>query len=135
MLDTIRYQEKEIKKFSAILAVLMSNEQLDIIVNSSEWDEEKRDWKVPAFTYKEKKVNLPKLSKEMTRDFVDSEKEKKELYFRDSKRDADRKVSSEQGFKLNNIVRNAREAHEVSTANSSKTTNVAIRTQLTPLKN
>ena len=39
LLDTIRYQEKEVKKFQAILAILMSSEQLDIIVNNSDWNE------------------------------------------------------------------------------------------------
>ena len=38
LLDTIRYQEKEVKKFTAILGVLMSQDQLDLIVNNSEWN-------------------------------------------------------------------------------------------------
>ena len=41
--------------------MLMNSEQIDMIVNNSEWDEEKREWKVPFFTYREKNVNLPKL--------------------------------------------------------------------------
>ena len=71
LLDTIRYQEKEIKKFSAILNMLMTSDQIDMIVNNSEWDEEKREWKVPYFTYREKNVNLPKLqSKEIAKEYI-----------------------------------------------------------------
>lgn len=39
----------------------MSNDQLDMIINNSDWNEEKREWTVPNFTYKEKYVGLPKL--------------------------------------------------------------------------
>lgn len=52
LLDTIRYQEKEVKKFQAILNILMSQDQLDVIVNNSDWNEEKREWTVPNFVYK-----------------------------------------------------------------------------------
>lgn len=62
MLDTIREQEKEVKKFSAILAMLMTPDQIDHIVNNSEWNEEKKEWYVPYFTYKEKNMGLPKLA-------------------------------------------------------------------------
>jgi len=62
LLDTIREQEKEIKKFSAILNVLMNQEQIDYVVNNSDWSEEKREWTVPYFTYKEKNMGLPKLN-------------------------------------------------------------------------
>jgi len=58
--------------------MIMSSDQIEMIVNNSEWDEEKREWKVPFFTYREKNINLPKLmSKEMTKDLVESEKDKK----------------------------------------------------------
>lgn len=51
----------------------MSRDQLDMIVNNSEWDEEKREWRVPMFTYRERNVNLPKLlSKEMSKDLIES---------------------------------------------------------------
>lgn len=39
----------------------MSQEQLDYIVNNSEWSEEKREWNVPNFSYKQKNMGLPKL--------------------------------------------------------------------------
>ena len=62
MLDTIREQEKEVKKYTAILAIIMSQDQIDHIVNHSEWNEEKNEWNVPYFTYKEKNMGLPKLA-------------------------------------------------------------------------
>ncbi len=68
LLDTIRFQEKEVKKFTAILNVLMSQDQLDMIVNNSEWNQEKREWTVPNFTYKERFVQLPKLGRGDYRD-------------------------------------------------------------------
>ena len=40
----------------------------------------------------------------MTKELVETEKEKKELFFRNSKRDQDKRGSPEDGFKLNNIV-------------------------------
>ena len=38
----------------------MSQDQLDLIINNSDWNEEKREWTVPNFVYKERMVNLPK---------------------------------------------------------------------------
>lgn len=85
-MDTIRYQEKEIKKLTAIISILMSTDQLETIVNNSEWDEEKREWRVPHFTYRERMVNFPKIHG-MTKDMIEQEKDRKEIVFRDSKRD------------------------------------------------
>lgn len=61
LFDTIRFQEKQIKKFSAILNMLMSHDQIEYIVNNSEWNEERKEWNVPHFTYKQKNMGLPKL--------------------------------------------------------------------------
>ena len=41
---------------------MMNQEQIDFIVLNSEWNEEKKEWYVPYFTYKEKNMGLPKLS-------------------------------------------------------------------------
>jgi hypothetical protein len=30
----------------------MSADQLETVVKNSQWDEEKRDWKIPHFTYR-----------------------------------------------------------------------------------
>ena len=49
---------------SALEAAGLTPDQLDLIINNSEWNEEKREWIVPPFTYKEKFVQLPKLGRE-----------------------------------------------------------------------
>ena len=40
----------------------MNQDQIDHIVNNSEWNEEKEEWNIPNFTYREKNMGLPKLS-------------------------------------------------------------------------
>ena len=40
----------------------MSQDQIDHIVNHSQWSEERKEWNVPYFTYKEKNMGLPKLA-------------------------------------------------------------------------
>ncbi len=40
----------------------MSQDQLDVIVNNSDWNEEKREWTIPNFVYKERMIALPKLN-------------------------------------------------------------------------
>lgn len=39
----------------------MNQDQLDTIINNSDWNEEKREWIVPNFVYKERMIALPKL--------------------------------------------------------------------------
>lgn len=62
----------------------MSQEQLDYIVLNSQWNEEKKEWTVPSFTYKEKNMGLPKLSSKAVRKDSEEyyEKEKKEVVFK-----------------------------------------------------
>ena len=109
LLDTIRYQEKEVKKYQAIMAILMNPDQVETIINNAQWNEEGRQWDIPHFTYREKVVNFPKLHG-MTKDMIDQERDRKEIVFRDSKRDKDfDKRASYDGYKINSIVRNARE--------------------------
>jgi hypothetical protein len=64
----------------------------------------------------------------------DSEKEKKELVFKaSSQRDFDKPV--EPGFRVNNVLRNAREtSDQPSHLQSMKSTTIVNRAQLTPLK-
>lgn len=42
--------------------MIMTQEQIDHIVNNSDWNEEKGEWNVPYFAYKDKNMGLPKLS-------------------------------------------------------------------------
>ena len=60
----------------------MSQDQIDHIVNHSEWNEDNKEWTVPSFTYKEKNAGLPKLnsnnySNMVRRNSMEVEKEKK----------------------------------------------------------
>lgn len=157
LLDTIRYQEKEIKRLSAILNVLMTPEQINQISDLSEWNEERREYIVPAFTYRERNINFPKLSNQQNKDLLENERLKKEVYFT-----ADRRNSStdptddsspkrgrppkngEMNLRLNNIVRDAREGNVMEAAGSSTTRSNSIvsydvtqsrQMQLTPIKN
>lgn len=41
--------------------ILMSPDQLEHIINNSSWNDEKREWVVPPFTYRERMVNFPKV--------------------------------------------------------------------------
>ena len=55
-------------------------------------------------------VNFPKLHG-MSKEMIEQERDRKEIVFRDSRRDKDRdsdKRSSYDGYKMNSIVRNAR---------------------------
>jgi hypothetical protein len=115
----------------------MTPDQIDHIVNNSEWNEERKEWHVPYFTYKEKNMGLPKLANTGMARGEDREKKEKEIVFKaTSQRDVDR-LSSEgtTGFRVNNILKNAREG-EPTSANlqSMKSVTIVNRAQLTPLK-
>jgi hypothetical protein len=45
----------------------MTQEQLDYIVMNSEWNDEKKEWAIPYFSYKEKNMGLPKLGNTIQR--------------------------------------------------------------------
>ena len=64
------------KKFQAIVSILMNNDQLETIINNSEWDEERREWVVPHFTYRERMVNFPKLHG-MSKEMIEQERDRK----------------------------------------------------------
>ena len=120
--------------------MLVLSEQIDHIVNNSEWSEERKEWTVPYFTYKEKNMGLPKLGNTgMSRkETVDTDKEKKEIVFKaTSQRDVERTSVNEPGFRVNNILKNAREGSEPPSGNmqSMKSVTIVNRAQLTPLKN
>ena len=110
----------------------MNEDQLDLIVNNSDWNEEKRQWTIPNFVYRERFVSLPKLQsgKELS-----EEKEKKEVIFRNSRKEIYDK--REESFKMNQIVRDARQSNDYpNNINMPPKSNSAYnRAQLTPIKN
>jgi hypothetical protein len=121
--------------------MLMTSDQIDHIVNNSEWNEERKEWHVPYFTFKEKNMGLPKLGNTgMSRkEAAESEREKKEVVFKaTSQRDVDRLAANEtdKGFRVNNILKNAREGSDppISNLQSMKSVTIVNRAQLTPLK-
>ena len=84
-------------------------------------------------------VNFPKLHG-MSKEMIEQERDRKEIVFRDSRRDKDRdsdKRSSYDGYKMNSIVRNAREGEMTSVPSGQyfKNSMAAGKTaHLTPLK-
>ena len=48
----------------------MTDEQMYKVKDRTEWDEEKRKWKLPPFLIKQKEVAFPKLGAN-TREFID----------------------------------------------------------------
>ena len=107
-MDTIRYQEKEIKKYQAILNILMTQDQQETVLKNADWSESKREWYIPHFTYREKMVNFPKMGG-MNREMVEQERDKKEIIFKNSRENSDKGGRSMEGFKMNSIVQQARE--------------------------
>jgi hypothetical protein len=60
-LDTVREQAKELDFLNQMIGNLMTDEQIYKIKEKTEWDEEKRKWRLPAFVIKSKEIQLPKL--------------------------------------------------------------------------
>lgn len=56
---------------------LLTDEQLYKIKEKTEWDEEKRKWRIPAFVIKQKEIQLPKLGN--ARQFVQEELENQDV--------------------------------------------------------
>jgi len=136
----------------------MTPEQVNQISNLSEWNEEKREFVVPAFTYREKNICFPKLTVQQNKDLLESERHKKEVYFnfddrRNSSTDPTEDSSpkrarppknGEIGLRLNNIVRDAREgnAMDITGSNTTRSNSIVMvsvtqskQMQLTPIKN
>lgn len=80
-------------------------------------------------------VNFPKLHG-MTKEMIDQEKERKEVVFRDSRRDKEaEKRSTNDGYRMNSIVKNARDGEMHSIPSGQFFKNGTVKTaQLSPLK-
>jgi hypothetical protein len=66
---------------------------------------------------------------------IEQERDRKEIVFRDSKRDSDKRASYD-GYKMNSIVKNAREGELMSVPSGQyfKNSNAIKTANLTPLK-
>lgn len=62
LLDTIRLQEKDLKWYQKIVTILLSNDELSLIRQNSEWNAETSDYQIPPFMLKEGKLKFPKLN-------------------------------------------------------------------------
>lgn len=56
LLDTVREQAKELDFLNQMVGFLMTDEQMYKIKAKTEWDEEKRKWKLPPFIIKQKEI-------------------------------------------------------------------------------
>lgn len=77
LLDTVREQAKELDFFNQMIAFLMTEDQLYKIKEKTEWDEEKRKWRLPPFIIKQKEIQLPKLGN--AKQFIQEELENQEV--------------------------------------------------------
>jgi hypothetical protein len=123
---------------TSILNMIMTQEQIDHIVNNSDWNEEKKEWTVPYFTYKERNMGLPKLNSTgmSKKDAIDNDKDKKEIVFKNTHKGPTDREKNNDGFKVNHILKNAREGSEtlIHSNQVSKAMSNVNRAQLTPLK-
>ena len=80
-------------------------------------------------------INFPKLHG-MSKEMIEQERDRKEIIFRDSKRSYDSDKRSSDGYKMNSIVKIAREGEMISVPSGQYFKNgMAGKTaQLTPLK-
>ena len=74
LLDTVREQAKELDFLNQVSTYLMTDEHMYQIKQKTEWDEDKRKWKLPAFIIKQKEVQFPKLGGN-ARQFIQEELE------------------------------------------------------------
>lgn len=56
---------------SAIIEMLLSTKEYEIIKNSSTWIEEKGTYKIPPFTFKDKKLKFPKLPPNLANELIE----------------------------------------------------------------
>jgi uncharacterized protein (DUF3084 family) len=56
LLDTVREQAKELDFVNQMIGNLMTDEQIYKIKEKTEWDEERRKWRLPPFIIKQKEI-------------------------------------------------------------------------------
>ena len=60
-LDTIRSYERDMKLHQSIIKMMLSDEEIEKLKIASEFQEEKNEYKIPIFTFKEMQLKFPKL--------------------------------------------------------------------------
>lgn len=66
---------------SAILAMVLSKEEIEVVRNTAVYQEEKGEYRVTPFYLRNKKVVFPKLQENASKDFLVNEIEQRELTF------------------------------------------------------
>lgn len=79
LLDTVREQAKELDFVNQMIANLMTEEHIYKIKEKTEWDEERRKWRLPSFIIKQKEIQLPKLGN--AKQFIQEELENQDVHF------------------------------------------------------
>lgn len=75
----MREQAKELDFLNQVTSFLMTDEQMYKVKEKTEWDEERRKWRLPPFIIKQKEVQLPKLGN--AKQFIQEELENTEVQF------------------------------------------------------
>jgi len=57
--------------------MLLTNDQIEQIVQQSEYNDETKEWTIVPFYYREKNINFPKLPEPQRKELIQNEKEKK----------------------------------------------------------
>ena len=115
LLDTIRMQQAEINKFSGICSMLLTQDQIQQIIQQSEFNDETREWAIAPFYYRDRNINFPKLGNVKNAELIEFEKEKKELIFRELTR-KEEMHKAKASYRISDVVKGARE-HEFDISN------------------
>jgi len=88
-LDAIRKLEIDLSFYKEIVDMMMNENNLYKIKSRSLYDDEKAQWEIPPFVLKGKQVNLPKLGIQKAKRFIEEEKNKHIVEFKENYEDSD----------------------------------------------
>lgn len=86
LLSTIRTQESEISKYRGIVETVMTEKQVEQIVNKSKFNEEEMSWSITPFLFKENTLIFPEATSKSLGDLLKKEKEKLNMYVSENSR-------------------------------------------------
>ncbi|KAL4508835.1 hypothetical protein ABPG73_006221 [Tetrahymena malaccensis] len=81
LLDTIRHLELTDKLNKAIIDMLLTRTEYEMIKSQSTFDEDSNSYKVPPFFFKNKEIRFPKLPQNQAMEQVNVEKESRRIEF------------------------------------------------------
>lgn len=81
-LDMLRLAEKNHQLYLGICKVLLSDKEIEIIRGASDWDEEKQEYKLPTFYFKDKELKFPKCSNQaQSNAIIEQSRESRDVVF------------------------------------------------------